>query len=386
MTDPKRNAVLRRMIGAGRPPPEFGEVSPAKALRLALAKAGQDELRAIVTGSGVEETRIALDRIAEAIPEGSMTVLMEGPGRKRGLISLDAACVAAVTEGLTTGRISEGPPPDRTPTNTDALMSMRFLVMVMTIFAARLVGHPAASWATGYVPDEPITDLRRLAVLMDDEAYRLLTIGVDFALGAKVGQISLILPWAIEQKLLEQSPESIQKADDAWSEKFQKAIMPAKARLDVVLLRLEMSLEEIMQMKEGTLLPVRRQALDEVELETLDGRIIARAKLGQSQGLRAVRINSEDETETEPPELDQDVPSGDPRIGLTDAMSGLDMGHGDGLALGGFGDYEAEEDDAGGGFPEMSPISDLPPLDGDGIEGLGSLPMTDLDDLPMTID
>lgn len=247
MSEHSRTLPLRRLTRGGRPAPEYGEVSPAKALRLALAKAGQSVLRQVVDGSGVEDLTVSLSKLDAALPEGGLYVLLHGPSEARGLLCLDRTVVGAITEGLTTGRISEAAPPDRAPTQTDCLLCQRFLVTLLTVFAARLVGHPAAEWASGFVPEDPVDDLRRLPVLLDDELYRVMSITTDFAGGRRSGQITLVLPAAgrLSNKPPEPPNTRDSAGDAAWTEAMAQALMPAEVTLEAVLYRITLPLSVI---------------------------------------------------------------------------------------------------------------------------------------------
>lgn len=400
MSEQPRHLPLRQLTRGGRPAPEFGEVSPAKALRLALAKAGQEVLSQVVDGSGIEERRVTLPKIPDVVSKDGLTIIMDGPGGGRGLVSLDRISVAAITEGLTTGRISSEPPSDRRPSVVDALLCQRFLVTVMTVFAAKLVGHPGAGWATGFIPEDSIDDLRRLPILLDDEPYRVLTIETDFAGGARIGQMSLVLPWdgrhAVPGKTSKAEPAKDAEAN--WSETLEQAVMPTEAVLEAVLYRMKLTLSDVSAFKVGSLIPIPRRAVAQVSLEDSDGDQVSVVRLGQSQGWRAVRFETAALRNDLSPTMDLDEGQGagqssaPPPFSLAGAMAsapgigaaGMEMPT---LDLDGDDDEEFSTANGLPDLPDLSsladdaePMADLPPLD------LDSMPMTDLDDLPMTIE
>ena len=382
MTEDTREPVLRRMTRSGRPPPEFGEVSPAKAMRHALAKAGQDLLGQVVTGSGLEELRVGLDTIAENLPAGALCVLLHGPRDSRGLVALDRTLVAAVTEALATGRVSSGPAPNRAPTRTDAFLCMRFLVTILTVFAARLVGHPSASWATGFVPEEPVADLRRLPVLMEDVPYRLLAMETDIGAGAKIGQVCFVLPW--EPVITEAEPDvaepevADQMRKEAWARDLHKALMPAPVTLTAVLHRVTMTLEEIKNLQPGSAISIPRSSMQRVQLVDISGKTVVTGRLGKLDGARAVRVEGEAGAPAPMMTDDEDGLPGDGPTGDAEA-AGFDLGT---------MDAQAEGDD----LPDLPPLDmaglDQPPDGEDEDLGFPSMDMgdLDLDDLPMTIE
>ncbi|MBE3639200.1 FliM/FliN family flagellar motor switch protein [Mangrovicoccus algicola] len=374
------------MTLAGRAPPEFGEVSPAKALRLALAKAGQEVLQQVVTGSGLEELKLPIDKVADQLPEAALVLELSGPRGKRGLIALDRGLVFAITESLTTGHVNGGPVPDRLPTRTDALLCRRFLVMMMTVFAARLVGHPASDWATGFVPEEKIEDLRRLPVTMEDVPYRMLVMETDIALGTRLGQICILVPWD------DMSLEPVAALEDhgaedrarAWSSALEAAVMGCDIEMTAVLHRAQMTVAELRALQPGSLIRLPAGALGRAVLETADGQKVFSGRLGDLDGYRAVMVEDLPGAPSGPPESpgDPGAPSL-PDTGMVDAMAMAAPGN---LEMPAFDEGAAEEMppldfdaiEAGEALPELD--GDFPAMD------LGGLNMDDLDDMPETIE
>ncbi len=62
------NPVLRRMLGAERPTPEFGHVTPPKALGLAVSQAAQQVLSLPMSVRSVDEARVSVAAMGELIP------------------------------------------------------------------------------------------------------------------------------------------------------------------------------------------------------------------------------------------------------------------------------------------------------------------------------
>lgn len=395
MTDPTRSSTLRRMTRNGRTAPQFGAVSPEKALRLALAKAGQEVLGQIVSAAEVTQAQAPVQELAGLLPENGLNILLSGPGDCQGLVVLERAIVAGVTEALTIGRVMPVPPPDRVPSSTDAHLCQRFLVMMMTVFAAKLVGHPAAQWATGFVPENRLEDLRRLPFLFDDVAYRVLSLDVDLALGAKSGRMAVVLPWeATSSRAAREEADAADAAHD-WESSLRQALMPAKAKLEAVLHRMEIPLSEMVALKPDALLRIPRSALSKVELCDCEGHPRMRGGLGQSQGFRAVRVTSLPRAHARPPDEDfteHDEAAPDPIAALVNAPA---LGN---PALA--GQHVDDPGEEAGGDQAAAELPDLPGLhDLDGPDDasdpadeeapqfdIASLPMDDLDDLPMAID
>lgn len=386
MSEQSRTVSLRQLTRGGRPAPEYGEVSPAKALRLALAKAGQSVLGQVVDGSGIEELRVSLDKLAEVLPMGGLSVMLHGPSEARGLLCLDRTMVATITEGLTTGKIAETAVAERAPTQIDALLCQRFLVTLLTVFAARLVGHSAAEWATGFVPEDPVDDLRRLPILMDDELYRVLSVSTDFAGGRRTGQMTLVLP--VDGRMnTAQKPEEIADLDaatDDWTKAMEQALLPAEVELEAVLYRIVLPLSKVSALEPGMSIPIPRRAVAEVVLEDGNAERVCIVRLGQSQGFRAIRVEQAPLRNDLSPLTNLDGPAGgtpQAPLSLADAMA-----QAPGLAgkIAPPSEHGLNDADPNAGMP---PIDEAPASGEDfGASDLDSLPMTDLDDLPMSIE
>jgi flagellar motor switch protein FliM len=66
--------------------------------------------------------------------------------------------------------------------------------------------------------------------------------------------------------------------------------MQADCRLDAVIGRLTLPLRQIMALQVGETLILTTAALDAISLETVEGRHVAAARLGQHRGMRAVKL------------------------------------------------------------------------------------------------
>lgn len=283
------HSVLRRKAGIGRPEPEYGMVSPAKALRLGISKAAQDVLRAPMAAGEIAESRVSLQTMAKVLPDGALCVLLHGPGNARGVVALDRNTVASMLQALTLGRFSEAPIPDRPSTSTDAMLARRFLAELLTVFAASLAGHSAAGWATGFTPRDRIDDLRGLPHLLRDVSYRMFAITVDIGAGLRSGQICVLLPTegAAGTNGIP-APGLVEPPD--WSGRMERMILDSPARLDAVLCRLRLTLSDVAAMQPGDTLRLPARVLYEISLEGASGEQAGTARIGQVDGARAVML------------------------------------------------------------------------------------------------
>jgi flagellar motor switch protein FliM len=65
----------------------------------------------------------------------------------------------------------------------------------------------------------------------------------------------------------------------------------AECQLDAVIARLVLPIGRILALEPGEVLDLPQAALDAITLEARDGRRIARSRLGQNRGMRALKIS-----------------------------------------------------------------------------------------------
>ncbi|SMH31850.1 flagellar motor switch protein FliM [Maritimibacter sp. HL-12] len=287
MREQNQPSAMRRKAGAGRPPPEIGQITPAKALRTAVAQAAEDVAALVATSGAVDEARVTLEAIGEDLPEHPLLALVEGPGGGFGLVVLDAQAVAALIEMQTTGRVVPRPAEARAPTRTDAILCADFIDRMLEVFEQRVgeAGLGLAPAITGYRYAMALAEARAVVLTLEDTRYRRLTFPVDFGRGAKTGLIQIILP--------HDAPESgTRRAADAgvFTEALQAQVMAAKAVLSATLTRRRMTLAELASLTVGSEITLPADALADVGLEDLAGRQVARGRLGQVAGHRALRL------------------------------------------------------------------------------------------------
>lgn len=388
-----RLTALQRLAGADRAPPEYGVVSPAIALRLAISRAAQDTLRAPLAGGEVTESALTLATMPTALPVRGLWVLLQGPGRARGVLTLDASLLAAVLQARTTGRITGKTVAERNPTQTDAILVRRFLAAFLDGLAERLEGHAAHGWSAGFQPRDRIADVAALPHLLDDIAYRALGLSVDVGQGLRSGALGLIVPDAEARKPGKPTPAPPALRDPDWEVTLTEQVMACTATVEAVLWRLSVPLADLDRWQPGQLLVLPVEALDQVALTGEDGRRVATGRLGQIRGRRAIRLGTGAGGGALPAlggpgaeaieETGSSAPI-DPADGLAD-LPDLDGSPIDGLSqLSGLnGGADEDLPDLGSASTELSDLPDLDLAGGEELPDLSDLPELDLPDLDL---
>lgn len=404
MTQERVHTALRKKAEAGRPAPDSAPMTPERAVSQALAKVAEEQLSLPVQIKSCRETRMSLADLPEALEDLSLLAVIEGPGEGLGLVALPPVTLATLIEVQTMGRLGKGTPPARRPTRIDAAMVAEFIDGVLGAIEESLIEMEAVAWAGGFRYASFLDDPRPLGLLLEDIPYRVWKVSLGLGAGAeREGEFLWAVPAQGRGQRLRRfpgmgaSPASEAAQDEAfaraqaeaeWAGKLESTVLGTHVTLDAVLHRATVPLSAVMGFRVGTEIPISMDALERLCLEAVGARKMARARLGQHKGFRAVRLSDEAEegAEMEAPSLarphltpsefsagtspfaglaaEPHVPSGlgDPHSAAYDLPEGgfpaMDMG-----GLGGFSDEGAMPMGmALDGFDSAEGAGDLPPL------------------------
>jgi flagellar motor switch protein FliM len=293
MTTDAAPSAMRRKAGFGRPPPEIGQLTPARALQGAVLQAAQDVAELAVTVGKVVEARMTVEKLIASLPEALLLGLVGDDAGRYGLVLLDPQIVAALIEVQTTGRVVPRPAETRAPTRTDAIMCADFIDRMLELLEARAgeAGLQIAPALTGFRYAMALGEPRAIALTLKDVPYRHFTMPLDIAQGAKTGEMLLILPFDPPGRRARGGGEA-----SAFTGALRDRVLRTEAELSATLARREMPLAEIARLTVGTLVALPREALANVAIEDMRGRVVAKGRLGRADGNRAVRITDPDET------------------------------------------------------------------------------------------
>lgn len=283
MDDKAEIPVLRRKVDARRAALGLSEMTPAKAMRLALAKAGDKLLHVLVAVRDLQQGSVAPDGLAQALPDPALILRLSGPDGAVALAVLCPQAVAAVTEAQTMGKVQAAPAPDRRPTATDASLVRDFVELGLAGFGALAADCRGMPPVAGYAQAGRVADARAAAMVLMDTAHLHLTAELDFAAGTKVGSLHLVLPTRAA------APGAAEDRQD-WAGALEHAVMGSAVRLEAILCRIKLPLADVTGLEAGQVLPLGRAGLDAVTLRATNGRKVMGARLGRSGAMRAVRL------------------------------------------------------------------------------------------------
>jgi len=281
------SSVMRRMAQGARDGADARRMSPAKALRLALAQAADTLFGLAVNVATVEQMRLTEAEVANRLEGEGLLVLLDGARAERAAMRLDGQLLAAMIEVQTTGAVRPGIARARPATPTDAAMVARFVDAVLAQYDAFLM-----QGVTGHVPHDyrfgdRVEDVRSLLLALGMPDYDLFRLTLDLGSGAKTGQLDLLLPVRAVVA---------GRARDASGSRARHALaqlaLGAPVVLDAVMARVPMTLKEVSALRRGQHIALSREVLGSACLVGTRGHLVAKVHLGQINGWRAVRFLS----------------------------------------------------------------------------------------------
>ena len=320
-------------------------MTPARAWTIAVPRAAEDVLAVQASVLKVDEERVVRDSLPDLASEHALLTMLEGPEDRFGVAIIDATVLASLIEAATVGRVGSRPVTPRPPTRTDATICADVLDAVLDGFESNLSEMEDPPNLGGYRYAAPIVDARAMTMTLADGPYSVFRLSLDLGGGLRQGEIVVAFPVA---------PRGAARGADVAA--FQRAladnVMEAPAELDAALHRVRMPLSEIVGLQAGDVLHVPLGALGAVDVEVPGGPLVARARLGQQGGFRAVRITQVEGAGAVPEAESLDFQDAAPAASRA------------ALPLAGIGDAEGSAHLADLGDADLPSMDDLPDLDG----------------------
>lgn len=282
--------VIRRKIDRARPALSEGAPGADRGWRLALARAARDAMGLDLEFRSLTIARRSLAEILELVPDLALLGLLDGPQGGLGVIMLAPAVTASLIEMQTLGRLSTQAHPARKASRIDAAMVAGVVDRALAGLDETLTEEADLTWAGGFRYASYLEDPRPLALLLEEDAYRVLSASVSLGGAAREGQVILVLPANGRGHRAPVSVETVETDAPHFTAALQERVLQAECRLDAVVGRLRLPLGQIMRLSVGEVLMLPSATVEAIALETSDGRRVAGARLGQNRGMRAVRL------------------------------------------------------------------------------------------------
>ncbi|WP_407495547.1 FliM/FliN family flagellar motor switch protein [Pseudooceanicola sp. MF1-13] len=278
------NAVLRRKASAAKEVWQARAMSPAKALRLSLARSAEDLWDLALAASGISLSEEPLDAVIDALPDDGLITLLDGPEGAIGAAFFQFPVVSGLVEVQTIGKVSKLAPDPRRVTRTDAAMVAPLIDATLERFEALLDETGGADWAKGFRFGSMMDSARLLSLALRATDFHVFRVTLDLA-AEREGEAMLIFP-VIEAAVLDTPAGSA-----GTSAALEASVMQAPAELRAVLHRFSLPLSAISALKPGDTLPIPAEAIGQTELEVGAQSVLIQSRLGQMNGMRAVRLS-----------------------------------------------------------------------------------------------
>ncbi|MCC0073861.1 MAG: FliM/FliN family flagellar motor switch protein [Rhodobacter sp.] len=298
MNDVPRSHVLRRKL-APRPstPPEDAAAEargPAAALVRSFARAVSAAAPLVAEDGSLHRRRASLAELLDTVDPEAFVALLTIEGQGPGLAVVDQDGFVTIIEAMTVGRLAARPPQARRPTATDA-------ALLGGLLNAALAGLGADDPAAALRIERAVPDHRLLPVLLDDGDYDLVALTATLVAGAVTRPLRAMLALPRHASATSGPSEPPETDTARWSGALESAVMQAPVVLRAELGRVTLPLAEVLGLGIGSTLTFPLSNLEEVRLIALDGQNPATGRLGQTRGMRAVRL-------TQPPGANAPLP------------------------------------------------------------------------------
>lgn len=277
--------VLQRKVAHAQSDRPSSEVTALRALRLSLARSG-DALFDLPLGVlGGRQARAVPDHIADMLSDDDLLMVLDCPGGMTGAAALSLPVVSSLIQQQTMCQVSDRPAEPRPYTDTDAAMCAPLIEDLLTRAHDLAEVEPDRSCFNNLRFGARGEDVRTLVLGLQAKRYRIFWLTLDIALGKHQGQMILVLPDAEEEPPKVEEPKSLDPETIAAS-----PMLDVQVQMQAILVRLPMTLEKLNGLSVGDSLPIQRSQLDQTTFVSINGDVVARGRLGQMDGNRAVRL------------------------------------------------------------------------------------------------
>lgn len=280
--------VLRRMVSPPPPAPEDVPITSSRAMRLAITRAADKTHNMVMNVGGLREETLSLEDTLAAQNPDHMLMAVIKEDAVIGIAALDTQLRSALIEVQTVGKVLAIHPEDRAPTNTDASMAEPLLAAILQHMEETTQRTPLEGWGQGVVISGQIPSVRSAGLILPDLTYRVIRMSLDLAVADRVGELVFAMPDAKGPVVTE--TQTIETED--WATRFQRTVNASSVRLDAQLHRFKLPLYVAEGLEVGQVLPLPGCQVSSLKLMARDGRMVATARLGQSGGMRAIRVEA----------------------------------------------------------------------------------------------
>ena len=287
MASDEKLSVLKRKTSHGAQQRDVHTMSVAKAMRLSIAKIGKELFEMPLSAIGVVMQTRSVDCVGDLVGENTLLCLLEGDDGKIGAAIIGGDVVGGLIQQQTMGTISVKKTNARSMTQTDAVMCAPLLDTLFEMVAGMLDNTQDTRTISGYQFGAMFEDKRALTIALDQAEYFVARLTLDLALGARQGELVLVLP--VSQSMGIEDEDGVSSIGAAAH--LGDVVMGLSAELNMILCRQSIEIAELQQLSVGQKLKLPNNKFPETEIVTDKGLQIGTGTLGQTDGTRALRLN-----------------------------------------------------------------------------------------------
>lgn len=231
-----------------------------------------------VKATGLEGRQVYAPEELIAMAEVSLPFLTTGPDGAMGLFVLDGPMIDGLIEQQLLGKVLPTERLKRPVTTIDAGLSEGFARTVLSRLTQAHVDQLA-----GFDPVGPQQDRASLRLSLGEGRYDIIQAAVDMGPGIKTGRFEIWVP-SLSQGIGQLSTSKINPDMIAL-------LAECEVELGSKIEGCTTTARVLMEMDAGTVLKFPKTALGSVALTDCKGQVIARGRLGQLNGERALRMS-----------------------------------------------------------------------------------------------
>ncbi len=278
-------ATLKRKIVGVHRDTATPKMTALRALRLSVARASEELFGLALAVSGGRQAYVSPDELGSELSDKELLVVLDCPDGMTGAAAVSLPLVAALVQQQTTGRVSDRKAEPREYTDTDAALVSPLLEGVLRRACDLVEDDADLSCFQSIRFGARSGDARTMLLTLRAERYRSFVLPVEIALGRHQATMTFVLPMDTEGEETGAREEQNEEERAANS-----PFLDVETDLRAVLARFRLPVSELNSLSVGDTLPLPRERLDDTALVTLTDRVVARGKLGQMNGHRAVRL------------------------------------------------------------------------------------------------
>lgn len=306
MVSTETQSILQRKAAAGTKDQVARTMSVAKAMRLTIAKIGKEmfDMPLSVIGAVTQDCNAA--DLSELTDDAALLCLLEDDGQV-GAAVIGTEIVGGLIQQQTMGRIGPSNGDTRPMTQTDAIMCAPLLDSLFKRVKPMLEIKAEQDVVTDFSFGARFEDARAMAMALDQPEYFVVRLTLDLAGGVRQGDLALVLPKTRAVKTEQVNGDQSEGTGVSETPKLDNVVMALPAELMIVLCKLTLELAQVEQWAIGDVVNLPQNSFSDTEIFTKTGVKIGSGKLGQVDGLRALRLRRDPIYATQPRRREGDL-------------------------------------------------------------------------------